>query len=35
MKEILLANLDKLHTTDLGKVRLQKNLLLREENPVV
>lgn len=35
MKEILLANLDKLHTTDFGKVRLQKNLLLREENPVL
>lgn len=27
MKEYLLTNLDKLHTTDLGKVRLQKNLL--------
>ena len=35
MKEYLLTNLDKLHTTDLGKVRLQKNLLLREENPVL
>lgn len=35
MKEILLANLDKLHTTDFGKVRLQKHLLLREENPVL
>ena len=35
MKEILLASLDKFHTTDLGKVRLQKNLLLREENPVL
>ncbi len=35
MKEKLLANLDKFHTTDLGKVRLQKHLLLREENPVL
>ena len=35
MKEYLLTNLDKLHTTDFGKVRLQKHLLLREENPVV
>lgn len=35
MKEELLANLDKFHTTDLGKVRLQKHLLLREENPVL
>ena len=35
MKEYLLTNLDKFHTTDLGKVRLQKHLLLREENPVV
>lgn len=35
MKEYLLTNLDKLHTTDLGKVRLQNNLLLREENPVL
>ena len=35
MKEQLLANLDKFHTTDLGKVRLQKHLLLREENPVL
>ena len=35
MKEYLLTNLDKLHTTDFEEVRLQKNLLLREENPVV
>ena len=35
MKEKFLANLDKFHTTDLGKVRLQKHLLLREENPVL
>lgn len=35
MKEYLLTNLDKLHTTDFEKVRLQKNLFLREENPVV
>ena len=35
MKEYLLTNLDKFHTTDLGKVRLQKHLLLREENPVL
>ena len=35
MKEKFLANLDKFHTTDLGKVRLQKNLFLREENPVL
>ena len=34
MKEYLLTNLDKLHTTDFEEVRLQKNLLLREENPV-
>lgn len=27
MKEYLLTNLDKLHTTDLEEVRLQKNLL--------
>ncbi|MGO6539674.1 DUF3781 domain-containing protein [Streptococcus pneumoniae] len=25
----------KLHTTDFEEVRLQKNILLREENPVV
>ncbi len=35
MKEYLLTNLEKLHTTDFEEVRLQKNLLLREENPVV
>ena len=35
MKEYLLTNLDKLHTTDFEEVRLQKNLLLREGNPVV
>ena len=35
MKEYLLTNLDKLHTTDFEEVRLQKNLLLREENPVL
>ena len=27
MKEILLASLDKFHTTDFEEVRLQKNLL--------
>ena len=35
MKGYLLTNLNKLHTTNFGEVRLQKNLLLREENPVL
>lgn len=33
-REILLANLDKIHTTELGEERLIKNLKLANKNPV-
>lgn len=33
-REILLANLDKIHTTELGEERLLKNLKLANKNPI-
>lgn len=33
-KEILLANIDKIHTTEMGKIRIQKNLNLDTMNVV-
>lgn len=33
-KEILLANIEKIHTTELGEERLIKNLKLTNKNPI-
>lgn len=33
-KEILLSNVDKIHTTDMGIVRIKKNLRLNSNNVV-
>ena len=35
MSQILLENLDKLHTTPLGKIRVQKNLVLKTDDVVL
>lgn len=31
-REILLSNIDKIHTTDLGLIRIKRNLKLKDEN---
>lgn len=33
--EILLSNIDKIHTTDLGLIRIKRNLKLKNENILV